>query len=139
MLSFTIDVDAIALRANLEGSLVEQLKPFCAVAAKVSADHIRDEAVARLTRQLSGAPSRHPPPTVDQIKVKSDRTGWGWLVDAGNIAQPMLDRWLEFGTTRMHARPFFADSARLEETAHFGRIQAAVQAGLSEFGLGERQ
>lgn len=141
--SFTIDIDGAAMREALEGeSLRAVIKSFIKAASRVSADHIRDEAIARLLRQLSGTSTGV---TVAGIVVKSDRTGWGWNVDAGNLTQPMLDRWLESGTKnqsgakRMGARPFFYESATLEEQAHYGRIQAAIQAALSQYGLAEGQ
>ena len=136
--SCTVSLDPTTIYERLDGeTLTSALKPFIKGASRVSADHIAAEAIARLTRQVSGAPSRHPPPTVDQITVKSDRTGWGWIVDAGNLSTPMLDRWLELGTRRMQARPFFFDSARLEQAAHLDRVQNAVRAALSQYGLGD--
>jgi len=132
--TFTIEIDATRMREALEGeSLKQVIKGFVKTAAKVSADHVCAEAKARLLRQLSATSTGA---TVAGIVVKSDRTGWGWIVDAGNLHTPMLDRWLESGTKHMHARPFFWASAKLEEPAHLGRIQAAVQAALSEYGLG---
>ncbi len=135
--TFTIDLPNLAvIREALEGeSLKSVIKGFIKVASRISADNIAQDAAARLQRQLSGTSSGE---TVAGIIVKSDRTGWGWIVDAGNVSTPMLDRWLENGTRHMHARPFFWDSARLEEQAHYGRIQGAVQAAISEYGLGDR-
>lgn len=130
--SFTIDVDATALKATLL-RLDQIVKPFIKVASKISADHICADAKARLLRQLSGTSTGK---TVAGIVVKSDRTGWGWIVDAGNTTTPMLDHWLESGTARMAARPFFYASAQLEAQAHRERIQAALHAALSEQGLG---
>lgn len=130
--SFTIDVDATALKATLL-RLDQIVKPFIKVASKISADHICADAKARLLRQLSGTSTGQ---TVAGIVVKSDRTGWGWIVDAGNVSTPMLDHWLESGTERMAARPFFYASAKVEEQAHGERIRAAIHAALSEQGLG---
>lgn len=135
--AFTIEIDGTKMREALEGeSLRAVIKGFIKGAARVSADHIASEARARLQRQLSGTSTGQ---TVAGIVVKSDRTGWGWNVDAGNARQPMLDRWLEFGTVHMKARPFLFDSARLEERAHRDRIANAIQAALSEYGLAEGQ
>ncbi len=131
-ISFTIDVDTAALTEALL-TLPQALKPFVKAAARISADNIAREAATRLQRQLSGTSSGR---TVAGIVVKSDRTGWGWIVDAGNLTTPMLDRWLENSTKTMAARPFFWASAKLEEAAHASRIQGAVAAGLSEHGLG---
>lgn len=134
--SFTIEIDGAAMREALEGeSLKAQIGVFVKAAARISADHIAAEAAARLQRQLSGTSSGR---TLAGIRVKS-AGAWGWTVDAGNVAQPMLDRWLEFGTKHMRARPFFFDSARLEEQAHRERVSNAIQAALSEHGLGAQQ
>ena len=133
--SFTIEIDGAKMREALEGeSLKAVIKTFVKAAARISADHIQVDAAARLERQLSGTSSGR---TVAGIKVLSDRTGWGWVVDAGNLSQPMLDHWLENGTKHMHARPFFDASAQLEQAAHAERVRAAIQAALSEYGLGE--
>lgn len=135
--SFTIDVDGTAMRDALEGeSLRAVIKGFIKVASHTSADNIAREAKARLQRQLSGTSSGQ---TVAGIVVKSDRSGWGWIVDAGNTRMPMLDRWLESGTKKMAARPFFWESARIEQQAHVDRVRAAIQAALSEYGLGDGQ
>ncbi len=132
--NFSIDVDMTRVREALEGeSLKAVIKSFITVASRVSADNIAREAKDRLQRQLSGHSTGE---TAKGIVVKSDRTGWGWIVDAGNVHTPMLDRWLESGTVTMRPRPFFYSSAKLEESAHLGRVQAAVQAALSEYGLG---
>ena len=134
---FTITIDGTQMREALEGdSLKAVIKGFVRGASKVSADHIAGEAKARLERQLSGASTGA---TVKGIVVKPDRSGWGYLVDAGNVAQPMLDRWLEKGTKTMRARPFFWESATLERSAHVGRVQTAIQAALSQYGLAEGQ
>lgn len=131
--SFRIDHNGPAVRESLQ-TLPQALKPFVKVAARISADHIRDEQRARLQRQLSGTSTGA---TVAGITVKGDRTGWGWIVVAGNNTTPMLDRWLESGTQHMRARPFFWASAALEHEAHRGRVMAAIVAGASEHGLGE--
>lgn len=134
--SFTIEIDGAAMREALEGeSLKKAIGVFVKAAARISADHIAAEARTRLLRQLSGTSSGR---TLAGITVKS-AGAWGWIVDAGNVAQPMLDRWLEFGTKHMHARPFFLDAARLEAQAHTDRVANAIQAALSEYGLGEEQ
>lgn len=134
--SFTIEIDGAQMREALEGeSLKAVIKTFVKSAARVSADRIAQEAAARLERQLSGHSTGA---TVRGIVVKSDRTGWGWNVDAGNVSTPMLDRWLENSTKHMTARPFFYSSAQLEEQAHHSRVSAAVQAAISEYGLGDQ-
>lgn len=136
--SFTIDIDATKMREALEGeSLKAVIKGFIKVASRQSADNIAADAKARLERQLSGTSTGA---TVAGIVVKSDRTGWGWIVDAGNLSTPMLDRWLENAFKNVSRRkPFFYDSARLEEQAHLERIRGAIRSALSEYGLAEGQ
>ena len=134
--SFTIDIDGTRMREALEGeSLKAEIAVFVKAAARISADNIAKDAAARLQRQLSGTSSGR---TVAGIKVKS-AGAWGWKVDAGNVAQPMLDRWLEFSTKHMKARAFFFDSAKLEKAAHTARVRSAIQAALSVHGLGDQQ
>lgn len=135
--SFTVTVDdTTALTAMLVG-LPESLKPYVQAAAYISATHIREEAMARLQRQLLDLPRNTPSETVEGILVNADYTGWGWVVDAGNASQPMLDAWLEHGTKHMLARPFFYSSAQLEQQAHADRIGAAIQQALVDKGLGD--
>jgi hypothetical protein len=129
--SLTLDVNADEVTATLR-SLPAALKPFIKGASKISAEHIRDDAKARLLRQLSGTSTGE---TVAGIVVKADRSGWGAIVDAGNLTTPMLDRWLEYSTKKMRARPFFWDSVRLEESAHRSRIRSAIMAGCHEHGF----
>jgi hypothetical protein len=140
--SITVSIDPNRVAEQLDGeTLTTALKPFVKVASRISADNVCAEAKARLQRQLSGTSTGV---TVENISVKSDRTGWGWIVDAGNPVTPMLDRWLEgrghsgFKNPLRH-KPFFWASATLEESAHRARIHAAVQAALSQYGLGEGQ
>lgn len=135
MNSITVTLDDPSnVKEKLDGvTLANALKPFIRTASKISADHVCAEAKARLLRQLSGTSTGE---TVAGIVVKGDRTGWGWIVDAGNLTTPMLDRWLERGTVKMHARPFFWESAKLEESAHLSRIKGAMSAAIGEYGLG---
>ena len=141
--SFTVEIDGDKMREALEGeSLRNVIKGFIKVASRESADHVCAEMKARLQRQLSGHSTGL---TVESIVVKSDKTGWGWIVDAGNATMPMLDRWLEgdtaYGGFKNAARrkPFFWQSVQLEDGPHQRRIEAAVGAALSEYGLGSEQ
>jgi len=132
----TVTCNATELREKLDGlTLGKALAPFIKGAARVSADHIAAEAAARLARQLSGKSSGA---TVAGIKVKSSGA-FGWAVVSGNAKVPMLPRWLE-GAFKAQGRrkPFLMASATLEQTAHTNRIDAAIQAGLSEYGLGDQ-
>jgi len=133
--SVRVSLDPNDVREKLDGqTLAHALQPFVKAASRVSADHVCAEAKARLQRQLSGTSTGV---TVAGIVVKADRSGWGWIVDAGNVTTPMLDRWLESGTVHMRARPFFFASAQLEQSAQLSRVQSAVHAALSEYGLGD--
>ena len=50
---------------------------------------------------------------------------------------PGLPGWLEHGTKFMTPRPYFFESARLEEGPHRQRVAQAIQNALDEGGLGE--
>jgi hypothetical protein len=140
--SFTVTVDDMtALTASLV-SLPESLKPGVSAAAFISATNIRADAIARLERQLVPGVGKgfggHPTgETASGILVNPLRNGWGWIVDAGNVTTPLLDRWLEKGTENMPARTFFYAGAQLEQQAHADRIAAAIQAVTAQ-GLGDR-
>jgi len=134
---FTIAIDGTALREALEGaSLKTEIKGFVKAAARISADNIAREAAARLDRQLSGTSTGA---TVKGIRVRSDRTGWGWVVQSEHPDTHKLPFWLDTGTTHMKARDYFRSSSQLEEAAHHARVQAAIQAALSVHGLGDGQ
>ena len=128
--SLTVTVEYETLKETLT-ALPARLKPFVAAAARVSADHIANEARARLQRQIRPEATE----TVASIRVVSDRTGWGWRVVAGKASFPMVAVWLEHGTRHQRARPFLYPSARLEEAAHTRRIEAAIRVGLAEQGF----
>lgn len=138
----SITVDSAAMIEALQGrGLTDAIKARVRVAARVSAEHIRDEAKARLHRQLLGGSTGQ---TEAGIIVKADRSGFGWVVDAGRAYMPSLPLWIETGTKqgkpRSHTaapRPFFYVSARLEQTAHLERVSAAVQVAINERGLGD--
>jgi hypothetical protein len=141
--SFTVTVDdTTALTASLVG-LPDALKPYVSAAALITATNIRTEAIARLKRQLVAGVGKgfggHPTgETEEGILVNPIKSGWGWIVDAGNATQPLLDLWLERGTVHMAARPFFYDSGRLEEAAHAERINAGIKQAIADKGLGDR-
>jgi hypothetical protein len=140
--SFTVTVDdTTALTASLV-AFPDSLKPYVSAAALITAKNIRTEAVARLKRQLvssvgKGFGGHGTGETEEGILVNPIKSGWGWIVDAGNMTQPMLDLWLERGTVIMAARPFFFDSGRLEEAAHAQRINDGIQQAIADRGLGD--
>ena len=132
--SFVVSVEGLAeLNATLT-ALPDSLKPYIKEAAGITAAKIRDDAQERLLRQLSGTSTGE---TVRGILVNPDRSGWGWVVDAGNLTTPMLDRWLERGTRNMAPRAFFYSSALLEEQAHRERVSEAIRRAIHDKGLGE--
>lgn len=140
--SFTVTVDDdTALTASLV-ALPEALKPYVSAAAFITATNIRAEAMARLERQLGAGTGKgfgRPGPyeTVEGILVNPIASGWGWIVDAGNMTQPLLDLWLERGTLHMSARAFFYDSALLEQQAHADRINDGIRQAIADRGLGD--
>lgn len=140
--SFTVTVDDYtALTASLVG-LPDSLKPYVSAAAFITATNIRAEAMARLERELgpgTGKGFGRPGPyeTVEGILVNPIASGWGWIVDAGNMTQPMLDRWLELGTKNMAPRAFFFASALLEQQAHADRINDGIRQAIADKGLGD--
>jgi hypothetical protein len=135
--TITVSCDPTELLARLDGQTLGQaLAPFVKAAARISADRIVVEAAGRLSRQLSGTSTGA---TVAGIKVRSSGA-YGWSVVSGNAKVPMLPRWLENKFKAQGRRkPFLMASATLEQTAHTKRIDAAIQAGLSEYGLGDEQ
>lgn len=141
--SLSITIDGAAAREALEGeSLRAVVRSFIKAAARVSADNIQREAKNRLQRQLSGHSTGD---TVEGIVVLADRSGFGWIVDAGNARMAPLPRWLEgdpalggFKNVKRR-KPFLMISAALEEDAHERRVADAIQAALLEYGLGPNQ
>lgn len=139
--SFQVDIENGALlRAldRLDVSLVERhTKPAC----KVTALNIQREARARVRRRTGR--------TAAGITVEESFDQQGYvvlpfntalelsLIESGNDQQPEnLPYWLEFGTRKMTKKPFFIESARLEENAHDRRIREAIQNAIDESGLG---
>ena len=121
----TIDVDTRALLTALDtlGAVVER---HVKAAAKVTAENIAREARARVARRTGK--------TASGIGIDVARHDTGWVVFAENENMPGLPGWLEFGTRRMIARPFFFASARLEEGPHDRRMREAIQAAIDEGG-----
>ncbi len=122
-----IEVDSVALLAALAtipDAVLAHLKPE----SKVTADNIAAEAGRRIRRR-SGA-------TGDQIVVQETHNGDGYVVFVlGN--RQHIARFLEFGTSRMTAKPFLFVSARLEEGPALRRARLAIQDAIDEKGLGD--
>lgn len=124
----TIEVDTSALFAALDrlGSVAEK---HVKAAAKVTAERIEREAERRIARR-TGETAKH-------VRVEETHDGLGYIVLSNNPGdRNHVDRYLEFGTAQMPARPFFFISAALEEGAHLRRVEQAVQAAIDESGLG---
>jgi hypothetical protein len=123
---FTAELDATdvldALR-RFPDAVLKETKP----ASKISADSIQREAQRRV-RRLSGE-------TAERIRVVELRNGTGYLVESTNMRMPNLPIWLEAGTKRMSAKPYFYESVRLESNAHERRIGEAVGRAISGLGL----
>ncbi len=127
---FTVDVDKAELLAALD-AIPATVLAFLKPAAKITADHIADEARGRVARR-TGA-------TAEAITVDEARAGDGYVVYVANAAAhwPHLDIGLEFGTRFMDERPFLIVSAQLEVGAHDRRAREAVQAAINSKGLGD--
>ena len=138
----TLDVETSRLLqalSRLEASVVERhTKPACLVTAM----RIQREARARVRRRTGR--------TAAGITVEESYDKQGYVVlpfndalersllSAGNDQQAEnLPYWLEVGTRKMTKKPYFFESARLEEAGHDRRIKDAIQAAIDESGLGE--
>lgn len=109
-------------------------------AALETATAIVREAKGRLQRQLSGSSSGL---TLEGIQIERADRG-GFIVGSSRNPFPNLPLWIEKGTKkgkpRSHAhapRPYFYDSAELEEGPHLRRVSEAVQQAIDQEGLGE--
>lgn len=137
-----IDVETTGLIAALD-SLGPSIQAYTKAAARVTADRIVASARARVPRGKSGR-------TAAGITAQASYDGTGYvvmpfndaferaLIASGNDQQPAnLPVWLEFGTKKMTARPFFFAAARAEENAHDRRMRAAIQDAIDAKGLGD--
>lgn len=120
----------------------------------VVARHLKPEAEETARRIVKGAQQRvrrATGVTAAGIHHEESHDGTGYVVlawdqqfaarlwnsgnnDRVNAAVP---RFLEFGTVKMSAYPFFFDAARLEEQDHDRRARQAVIDAIEEVGLGE--
>ena len=71
------------------------------------------------------------------IRAEPARGGNGFVVLSEREPFPSLPFWLEKGTKRMAARPYFFASALLEESSHRRRIEDALREAIEAKGLGE--
>ena len=127
MAGLTIDVDTSALLAAFD-RIPDLVAKHVTVAAKVTADAIKSEALGRVARRTGT--------TASGITVDTARAGVGYVVFVDHPDNPGLPGWLEFGTKHMTAQPFLFVSARLEEGAHDRRMRDAIRDAIAEGGLG---
>lgn len=135
----SVDVDADALMAALV-RLGPAAEAAVDVAALATSTAIVREAKARLARQLSGSSSGQ---TLEGIQItRADRGGF--VVGVSRPSMPNVPLWIEKGTKkgkpRSHAqtaRPYFYDSAELEEGPHLRRVADAIAQVLADQGLGD--
>ena len=131
-MTYTIEVDRAALHDALMSLGTEIDKELFAVSL-VTANAIDREASARLARQLGPNATGK---TVAGIAVIPLGTA-GHAVIAERNPYPILPYWLEKGTAKMSARPFFDAAVKLEEGAHLRRVEEAVQRAIDSKGLGD--
>jgi hypothetical protein len=124
----TIEVDTAALMAALDRipALVEK---HVLIAAEQTAQNVAREARARVARATGK--------TAAGIGIEVAKRGPGYVVFSDRPDQPGLPGWLEFGTKKMAAQPFFFASARLEEGPHDRRMREAIADAIGEGGLGD--
>lgn len=136
----TIEIDTTALVAAIDrvGAVAERR---VLAAAKVTADRIVAEARSRVARRTgrtaTGITAEVSRDGQAYVVLPFDRDFEVALLNAGNNQQAEnLPLWLEFGTQKMTARPYFFVAARLEESAHLRRVRDAITTALAETGLG---
>lgn len=136
-----VDVETKGLIAALD-SLGASVLKHTKAAARVTAERIVAGARARVRRRTGR--------TAAGITAEETYDGTGYvvlpfnaaferaLIESGNDQQPAnLPLWLEFGTKKMTAKPFFFAAARVEVGAHDRRMRAAIQDAIDEKGLGD--
>ena len=147
---FTVELNTSSLVAAL-AALGSKAESRLKSAAKRTAERVRNEAQRRV-RQATGQ-------TRAGIYAAEDYTKTGYVVatadsrlDAGQMVRggrrgtlrraPRFKKglhvgtYLEYGTVKMTAKPFFYVSATLEESAHRRRIAEAVSDAIADAGLG---
>lgn len=137
-----VEVDADALLAAI-ARLGPAAEAAVDAAAEETAHAIVREAQGRLQRQLGPEATGA---TVAGIHIERADRG-GFIVGASREPFPNLPLWLEKGTKKgtrnghsggnMKARPFFYESAELEEKPHLHRVAEAIQREIDAQGLGE--
>ena len=122
-----IDVDTRTLIAALDafpGTLAKRLRGE----ARYTATAIAREMSVRIARRTGK--------TAGKITVEEARKGDGFVV---YVKQPRrhIASFLERGTKKMAARPFFHASAQMEAPGHDRRVRESIREAIAEQGLGE--
>lgn len=136
-----IDAETKGLIAALD-RLGASVQTHTKAAAHVTADRIVAGARARVRRRTGR--------TAAGITAEESYDGSGYvvlpfnfafemaLIESGNDQQPAnLPLWLEFGTRKMTAKPYFFAAARVEAHGHDRRIRVAIQDAIDAQGLGD--
>lgn len=147
-------MDGITAEVDADGLIaaVQRLGEWRAQAASdraslATAHAIVREARARLSRQLGPDATGRTEAGIDI--TRADRGGY--IVGSGRNPMPNLPLWIEKGTRKgtritrgrarsggnMKARPYFYESAELEELPHLQRVVDELQAEIDAEGLGE--
>ena len=140
---FQIDADTTELFRAMDRAVVE-IETRAMAVAKDTADRIVSNAKQRVARATGAtAAGIHAEPTHDGTgyvvlpwdqRLAAQAWAGGATTREHNAGKPM---WLEFGTVKMSARPFFFVSAQLEESGHDRRMREAIQDGIEASGLGD--
>ncbi len=101
--------------------------------ALITATRVKDRARATVPYDANHRGSR--PHVRDTIVVVPDDAHKQYRVEVGGTALPMLAVWLEYGTSKMSARPFLRPAADAEEDAYKRAMVAAAEA-VTEKALG---
>jgi len=123
-MKMSIDVDSAAV-VRMLSSLGTVAEARLLEAATVTGKRVADEARSRVARRTGK--------TAGAIAVAVDDKKKSVRVFVGRTSNPAgLPGWLEWGTSRMRARPFLFASARLEEAPHMRRVKEALQDAVDE-------
>jgi hypothetical protein len=140
----TIDVDLAPLIRALDeipNAILAHLKPV----AQQTAERIVAEAKARVARrtghtaaQIRVGETGEPDWFEQYVLDKSADDDFAYIVRADDPTTKLhTEKWLEFGTRQMTARPFFFVSAELERAAYERNSRQAIQDAIDETGLGD--
>ncbi|MFM9876850.1 MAG: hypothetical protein ACKVOG_03235 [Rhodoglobus sp.] len=136
-----IDVETTGLIAALD-SLGAFVFTYTKAAARVTADRIVASARARVRRRTgrtaAGITAQESYDKKGYVVLPFNDAFERALIESGNDQQPEnLPIWLEFGTKKMTAKPYFFAAAKVEEQAHDRRMRAAIQDAIDAKGLGD--